>query len=543
MGENSSSTDISSLEKTPTWVVSIFAFIFFFLAFIIETSLHHLAQFLRKKRIKSFERDLGKIKTKMMKMGFVSLLLTLTESSIPSICVSKGVAKSFLPCRDIAMEYSSMEPVVFTSKNQTLGSISPTTLLNSDQIDHCESKGMVSLISREGVSQLNFLISILAVFHVLYCIFTMCLGIAKIRKWKEWEKETQALDYQIANDPRRFRLIRQTSMGKRHLNFYATHPLLIWPVCFIRQFSGSISNSDYFTLRNGFIVSNIAGGSDFNFQKFLHRAFDHDFVQVIQIRFWIWIFSILFIFFSAHEFYNYYWLPFIPLVIVVIVGTKLEVIITKMCLESSRRKPVSRGAFVVKPHDQLFWFSKPNWLLHLIQFVLIQNSFQLAFFTWTWFEFGIKSCFSRRKEDIAIRIGMGLGVQLLCGYVTLPLYALVTQMGTRLKRTVFTDSIVEGLKKWQKRSKRSLSNKPSTSKSTSFHSYSHRHYQMKEEEEAKLEQGGCNSNGGSDEAIIVEASSSTSQNSTQKENPKVGMKPNYDGEISFARTWKEMEIN
>lgn len=75
-----------------------------------------------------------------MKMGFVSLLLALTEASIPNICVSKGVAKSFLPCRDIAME-SSMEPVVFTS-TQTLGSNSPTTLpvLNSDQTDHCESK-------------------------------------------------------------------------------------------------------------------------------------------------------------------------------------------------------------------------------------------------------------------------------------------------------------------------------------------------------------------------------------------------------------------
>ncbi|XP_050935169.1 MLO-like protein 12 [Cucumis melo] len=373
MGEISSSGG-GSLESSPTWAISSFAFFFFFLAFIIETSLHRLAQFLARKRIKSFERGLRKIKTEMMKMGFMSLLLELLESSIPNICVSKRVAKSFLPCKDIAMEYLSMEPVVFTSKNKSLGFNSPTTLplLNSEQADHCESKGMVSLMSREGVSQLNLLISVLAVFHVLYCIFTMCLGIAKIRKWKAWEKETQALDYQIANDPRRFRLTRQTSIGKRHLNFYATHPLLIWPVCFIRQFSGSVSKSDYFTLRNGFIVSNIAGGSEFNFQKFLHRAFDHDFVQVIQIRFWIWIFSILLIFFSAHEFYNYYWLPFIPLVIVVTVGTKLEVIITKMCVESSKRKPVSSGAFLVKPQDQLFWFSKPSWLLYLIQFVLIQ---------------------------------------------------------------------------------------------------------------------------------------------------------------------------
>lgn len=32
------------------------------------------------------------------------------------------------------------------------------------------------------------------------------------------------------------------------------------------------------------LQSNIAGGSEFNFQKFVHRAFDNDFVQVIQIR-------------------------------------------------------------------------------------------------------------------------------------------------------------------------------------------------------------------------------------------------------------------
>lgn len=41
MGEEISN---GSLEKTPTWAVAVFAFVFFFLAYIIETSLHHLAQ-------------------------------------------------------------------------------------------------------------------------------------------------------------------------------------------------------------------------------------------------------------------------------------------------------------------------------------------------------------------------------------------------------------------------------------------------------------------------------------------------------------------
>ncbi|XP_050935170.1 MLO-like protein 2 [Cucumis melo] len=137
---------------------------------------------------------------------------------------------------------------------------------------------------------------------------------------------------------------------------------------------------------------------------------------------------------------------------------------------------------------------------------------------------------------------MGIGVQLLCGYVTLPLYALVTQMGTRPKRTVFTDGIVEGLKKWQKRSKQSLSKKAFTSKSTYyFHSQGDGHYEMKDKEANKSKHGGCK-NGGCNEAIIV-GSSSTSRRNPQNENPSEGMKPNYDGEISFASTWKQIEIN
>ncbi|KAG7026966.1 MLO-like protein 5, partial [Cucurbita argyrosperma subsp. argyrosperma] len=303
MGEISS----GSLETTPTWAVAVFTFVLFFLAFIIETSLHHLTKFLRRRKFKSFKRALEKIKIEMMKMGFISLLLAFTEASIPNICVTKRVSKSFLPCRDIAME-ASMESV-----------------------------------------------------------------------------------------------------------------------CFIRQFSGSVSKSDYFTLRNGFIT-------------------------VIQI--------------SAHA-------------------------------------------------------------------ELVEQ-----------FEFGVKSCFNRRNEDITIRLGMGVGVQLLCGYVTLPLYALVTQMGSSLKRTVFTDGVVEGLKNWKKRSKRRLSNKRSSStrhsKSMSFHS-EHRnslsHLSGREisivatADEQNSTRGRSNSGGCDEEAVSC----------TQREKCKVGMRSNYDGEISFASTWKELE--
>lgn len=44
------------------------------------------------------------------------------------------------------------------------------------------------------------------------------------------------------------------------------------------------------------------------------------------------------------------------------------------------------------------------------------------------YKYGLRSCFHRKTEDIAIKLTMGVVVHILCGYVTLPLYALVTQV-------------------------------------------------------------------------------------------------------------------
>ncbi|KDP21019.1 hypothetical protein JCGZ_21490 [Jatropha curcas] len=141
---------------------------------------------------------------------------------------------------------------------------------------------------------------------------------------------------------------------------------------------------------------------------------------------------------------------------VLLVGTKLEGIITSMCLDSHDKSHVVRGTLLVRPSDHFFWFGWPKLLLHLIHFILFQNSFQLAFFTWTWFKFGLRSCFHRETEDIVIRLAMGVSVHFLCGYVTLPLYALVTQMGTSMKKVVFPENVVMGLKRWRARARKNL---------------------------------------------------------------------------------------
>ncbi|KAK9267383.1 hypothetical protein L1049_009808 [Liquidambar formosana] len=399
---------------------------------LIEHALHLLAKYFNKNRKKALLHALNKIKSELMLLGFISLLLTVSEKRIAQICIPQSVGESFLPCSSV----TESSDVVEETK--------------------CAEQGKVSLMSREGVRQLQLLIFALAFFHSFSCILTFGLGMAKMKRWESWEAETRTLEYQFSNDPRRFRLIHQTSFAKRHLRYWSEHPLLRWPACFLRQFYGSVPKVDYFILRHGFIMAHFAEGSNYDFQKYIKRALERDFGVVVGISFWTWMFSVLFIFFNAHVFFNYLWLPFIPLVSLLLVGTKLQGIITKMCLDSQDKSLVVRGTLLVKPSDHFFWFGRPKLLLHLMHFILFQNSFQLAFFTWSWYKFGFRSCFHQETEDIIIRLVMGLLVQFLCGYVTLPLYALVTQMGTSMNKAIFTEGVVEGLKKWRAKAKKNV---------------------------------------------------------------------------------------
>ncbi|KAJ1403620.1 Mlo-related protein [Sesbania bispinosa] len=125
-----------------------------------------------------------------------------------------------------------------------------------------------------------------------------------------------------------------------------------------------------------------------------------------------------------------------------------------MGLRIQERGEVIKGAPVVEPGDHLFWFNRPGLLLFLIHLVLFQNAFQLAFFAWSTYEFSLNSCFHKTTVDIVIRLALGVVIQFLCSYVTLPLYALVTQMGSTMKPTIFNERVATALKSWHHTAKK-----------------------------------------------------------------------------------------
>ncbi|KAG1361282.1 hypothetical protein COCNU_09G007450 [Cocos nucifera] len=52
------------------------------------------------------------------------------------------------------------------------------------------------------------------------------------------------------------------------------------------------------------------------------------------------------------------------------------------------------------------------------------------------------------EEDMKCVVGISVLIQVLCSYVTLPLYALVTQMGSNMRPTIFSERVATALRKW-----------------------------------------------------------------------------------------------
>ncbi|KAF5181377.1 Mlo-like protein, partial [Thalictrum thalictroides] len=189
----------------------------------------------------------------------------------------------------------------------------------------------------------------------------------------------------------------------------------------------SVRKADYLTMRHGFITVHLAPGSKFDFQKYIKRSLEDDFKVVVGISPLLWATVVIFLLINVNGWQALFWASLIPLIIILAVGTKLQAIITQMAIDIQERHAVVQGIPLVQVSDKYFWFSWPPLVLYLIHFTLFQNAFQITYFLWIWYEFGIKSCFHENFTLIIIRVTLGVAVQVLCSYITLPLYALVTQ--------------------------------------------------------------------------------------------------------------------
>ncbi|PKA52102.1 MLO-like protein 8 [Apostasia shenzhenica] len=458
-----------NLDQTPTWAVAAVSAVIILISFFLEKTLHSLGEWFARKHKKALYEALEKVKSELMVLGFISLLLTFGQNYIIKICIPENVADTMLPCRldDRGDGVANKRRLLWNS----IGGLNSTRRsLAGASTNSCPS-GKIPFVSTQGLHQLHIFIFFLAIFHVIYSALTMALGRLKIRRWKEWEKETQSHIYEFSNDPSRFRLVHETSFVKQHASLWDKHPAILYLVCFFHQFFRSVTKSDYLTMRHGFISVHLAPGSKFNFQQYIKRSLEDDFKVVVGISPILWAAAVIFLLLNVHGWQELFWVSLLPPIILLAVGTKLQAIIAKMAIVIKDRHAVVQGIPLVQLSDHHFWFKRPSFVLTLIHFTLFMNTFQLTYFVWIWYDFGFRSCFHENVEFLIARISIGVTVQSMCSYITLPLYALVSQMGSHMKRSIFDEQTNKALKKWhqavRKRQKMGMPGSPSMTPSTS----------------------------------------------------------------------------
>ncbi|XVE87564.1 hypothetical protein DITRI_Ditri18aG0127700 [Diplodiscus trichospermus] len=450
MGATESSGE-RKLDQTPTWAVAGVCAVIIIISILLEKVLHKLGTWFTERHKRALYEALDKVKAELMILGFISLLLTFGQSYIARICIPTNIANTMLPCKSDSEEDTTKSSEE-EHRRRLLWS-EHRILAAAATVPQCK-EGQEPLISVEGLHELHILIFFLAVFHVLYSFVTMMLGRLKIRGWKVWEQETLSHDYEFSNDPSRFRLTHETSFVRAHTSFWTRIPLFFYIGCFFRQFFKSVGRVDYLTLRNGFITVHLAPGSKFDFQKYIKRSLEDDFKIVVGVSPVLWASFVIFLLLNVRGWQALFWASIIPEIIILAVGTKLQAILTKMALEITERHAVVQGIPLVQGSDKYFWFGRPQLVLNLIHFALFQNAFQITYFLWIWYSFGLKSCFHANFKLAIIKVGLGVGALCLCSYITLPLYALVTQMGSTMKKSIFDEQTSKALKKWHMAAKK-----------------------------------------------------------------------------------------
>ncbi|XP_057451360.1 MLO-like protein 11 isoform X2 [Lotus japonicus] len=399
---------------------------------------------------------LEKMKEELMLLGFISLLLTATSGMIANICIpSKFYNSAFAPCSRSEIDKETEEN---ESKERKLlmASAYPHILgrmLDGINRNSCK-KGYEPFLSYEGLEQLHRFIFIMAITHISYSCLTMLLAIVKIHSWRVWENEAHMDRHNsLAEITRQLTMRRQSTFVKSHpSNPLVRNSSIIWLTCFFRQFGHSVVRADYLTLRKGFIMNHNLS-LKYDFHSYMVRSMEEEFPRIVGVSGPLWGFVVGFMLFNIKGSNLYFWIAIIPVSLVLLVGTKLQQVIATLALENAG----INGFFSevkLRPRDELFWFKKPELLLSLIHFILFQNAFELASFFWYWWQFGYNSCFIWNHLLVYLRLFLGFAGQFLCSYSTLPLYALVTQMGTNYKAALIPQRIRETIHGWGKAARR-----------------------------------------------------------------------------------------
>ncbi|KAL9464671.1 hypothetical protein AB3S75_002304 [Citrus x aurantiifolia] len=445
----------ASLADTPTWAVATVITVMIIFGFFVHTCLKHFGKWLEKTKRKSLLAALEKIKDEMMLFGVLSLLMGHWIVFVAKICVkSSALSSRFYPCASKA-DLTSVAHSLVSRSNFLNSSLDREQVQTRHGSSYYCPEGQESFASHESLEQLHRFIFVLGVTHVSYSFVAIALAMIKIYSWRTWENQAITMAIQIeqesseaASSNRKMKRL-STFIFHRTSHPWSQHKVLVWLLCFSRQFWSSINRADYMALRLGFITTHQLPLT-YDFHKYMHRSMEEEFRDIVGISVPLWIYAIGCTLLNFHGTNTYLWLSFIPAILILLIGTKLHRVVVKLAVEIMDKCPWD-GYHQFNLRDDLFWFGKPKLLLHLIQLISFQNALEMATFLWSLWEIKEPSCFMENRSFVVIRLTFGTVTQCWCSFITFPLYVIITQMGSRFKRSVVSENVRVSLGNWKKR--------------------------------------------------------------------------------------------
>ncbi|VVA90908.1 unnamed protein product [Arabis nemorensis] len=300
-----------SLAETPTYSVASVVTVLVFVCFLVERAIYRFGKWLKKTRRKALFASLEKMKEELMLLGLISLLLSQSARWISEICVNSSLFNSkFYICSE--EDYGIHKKLLEHTSSSNKTSLAHHGIHGAS---HRCGHGREPFVSYEGLEQLLRFLFVLGITHVLYSGIAIGLAMSKIYSWRKWEAQAIVMAEADIHAKKKKVMMRQSTFVFHH----ASHPwsnnrFLIWMLCFLRQFRGSIRKSDYFALRLGFLTKHNLPFT-YNFHMYMVRSMEDEFHGIVGISWPLWIYAIVCICINVHGLNMYFWLSFIPAIV------------------------------------------------------------------------------------------------------------------------------------------------------------------------------------------------------------------------------------
>jgi hypothetical protein len=338
-----------------------------------------------------------------------------------------------------------MEATAIKNGATNYGSASRRMLLAGANYE-CKGCNEVYFIDLKALHEAHTLIFVIAVIHITYSCIVMFISSRRMEAWLLWEDLGRTSDGEVLSKADTVKTLKQLRMPNDHGT-----PCKSFICACGEQFYIGVDSFTFIALRKFYIAKHDLHHG-FEFHSFLKKGIQHDFSEMLGIRWWMYMLLVAQVTLEGFGVGNLGIFNWIALSVVFSAGAKLQTVCSSLALAIHNRYDIDGDhqidyeelqALQAQDDEKFvnleaeFWFNKPQLLLTMIQYAMWQNSQTLSIALYYYAHIGEGSCYAKNRNTVVVLVQFTfafLGL-FLNSMITVPTYSLVTHMGSHEGKT------------------------------------------------------------------------------------------------------------